>query len=63
MLKGNRAMTSKIGEKMAGYRILGAKYKIKCGKNQLCTSGPVKTCHDGIMCGRNVLGQTPVKDK
>lgn len=35
MLKGNRAMTSKIGEKMAGYRILGAKYKIKCGKNQL----------------------------
>lgn len=35
MLKGDRAMTSKIGEKMAGYRILGAKYKIKCGKNQL----------------------------
>lgn len=32
-------------------------------KKSVVTSDPVKTCQDGIMCGRNVLGQTPVKDK
>lgn len=50
---------------MARYRILGTKYNIKHDrKKRSCTSlGPVKTCQDGIMCARNILGQTPVSDK